>query len=75
MPPLALRMIGVGETTGSLEEMLTDVSEYFEEEIEARLHVLTTAVEPAIMVIMGIIIGVIILTMYLPIFRIAGTVG
>jgi type IV pilus assembly protein PilC len=75
MPPLALRMIGVGETTGSLEEMLTDVSEYFEDEIEARLHVLTTAVEPAIMVIMGIIIGVIILTMYLPIFRIAGTVG
>lgn len=75
MPPLALRMIGVGETTGALEEMLNDISEYFEEEIEARLHLLTTAIEPAIMVIMGIVIGVIILTMYLPVFKIAGTVG
>jgi len=75
MPPIALRMIGVGETTGALEEMLSDISEYLEEEIEAKLHVLTTAIEPAIMIVMGVIIGVIILTMYLPIFRIAGTVG
>lgn len=75
MPSLAIRMIGVGETTGALEEMLSDISEYFEEEIEARLHVLTTAIEPAIMIVMGVIIGVIILTMYLPIFKIAGTVG
>ncbi|GAM10655.1 type II secretion system protein F [Geobacter sp. OR-1] len=75
MPPIALRMIGVGETTGALEEMLSDISEYLEEEIEARLHILTTAIEPAIMIIMGVIIGVIILTMYLPIFKIAGTVG
>jgi len=75
MPSLALRMIAVGETTGALEEMLSDISEYFEDEIEQRLHVLTTAIEPAIMIVMGIIIGVIILTMYLPIFKIAGAVG
>ncbi len=75
MPPLALRMLGVGETTGSLEEMLGDISEYFEEEIERNLNVLTTSIEPAIMVVMGIIIGGIIITMYLPIFKIAGTVG
>jgi type IV pilus assembly protein PilC len=75
VPPLALRMLGVGESTGSLEEMLGDISEYFEEEIERNLHVLTTSIEPAIMVVMGIIIGGIIITMYLPIFKIAGTVG
>jgi len=75
MPSLALRMIAVGETTGALEEMLSDISEYFEDEIEQRLHVLTTAIEPAIMIVMGIVIGVIILTMYLPIFKIAGAVG
>lgn len=75
MPPLALRMLGVGETTGSLEEMLGDISDYFEEEIERHLNVLTTSIEPAIMIIMGIVIGVIIITMYLPIFKIAGTVG
>jgi type IV pilus assembly protein PilC len=75
MPPLALRMIAVGETTGALEEMLNDVSEYFEEDIDARLHVLTTAIEPIIMIFMGLVVGGIILTMYLPIFNIAGTVG
>ncbi|ACH38297.1 type II secretion system inner membrane protein PulF [Citrifermentans bemidjiense Bem] len=75
MPPLALRMLTVGETTGSLEEMLSDISDYFEEEIERDLHVLTTSIEPAIMVAMGVVIGVIIVTMYLPIFKIASTVG
>lgn len=75
MPPLAIRMLGVGETTGSLEEMLGDISEYFEDEIDEHLHILTTAIEPAIMIVMGIVVGVIIITMYLPIFKIAGTVG
>ena len=75
MPPLALRMLAVGETTGSLEEMLSDISEYFEEEIDANLHILTTAIEPAIMIVVGAVVGVIIITMYLPIFKIAGTVS
>ncbi|MFH1029302.1 MAG: type II secretion system F family protein, partial [Pseudomonadota bacterium] len=75
MPPLALRMLGVGETTGSLEDMLIDISDYLEDELEERLHMLTTAIEPAIMLIMGVVIGVIIVAMYLPIFKIAGTVG
>ena len=75
MPPLALRMLGVGETTGALEEMLADISEYFEEEIDRQLHILTTAIEPAILVVTGIIIGVIIITLYLPIFKIGTAVG
>jgi len=75
MPPLALRMLGVGETTGSLEDMLVDISDYLEDELEERMHLLTTAIEPAIMVIMGVVIGVIIVAMYLPVFKIAGTVG
>ncbi|HBA89165.1 MAG TPA: type II secretion system F family protein [Geobacter sp.] len=75
MPPLALRMLSVGETTGSLEEMLGDISDYFEDEIERNLQVLTTAIEPAIMIVMGVIIGGIIITMYLPIFKIASTVS
>ncbi len=75
MPPLALRMLGVGETTGALEDMLIDISNYLEDELEERMHLLTTAIEPAIMLVMGVIIGVIIIAMYLPIFKIAGTVG
>ena len=75
MPPLAIRMLGVGETIGSLEEMLVEISEYFEEELEERLGMLATAIEPAIMIVMGVVIGGIIITMYLPVFKIAGTVG
>ncbi len=75
MPSLALRMLSVGESTGSLEEMLEGISDYFEEELDQRLHLLSTAIEPAIMVVMGVVIGTIIVTMYLPVFKIAGTVG
>jgi type IV pilus assembly protein PilC len=75
MPPLALRMLGVGEATGALEDMLIDISDYLEEELEERMHVLTTAIEPAIMLVVGVVIGVIIIAMYLPVFKLAGTVG
>lgn len=75
MPSLALRMLSVGESTGSLEEMLEGISDYFEEELDQRLHLLSTAIEPAIMIVMGLVIGAIIVTMYLPVFKIAGTVG
>lgn len=75
MPPLALRMLGVGETTGSLEDMLVDISDYLEDELEERMHLLTTAIEPAIMLIMGVIIGVIIIAMYLPVFKIGSTIN
>jgi type IV pilus assembly protein PilC len=75
MPPLAIRMLAVGEATGSLEEMLGEISDYLEEEIDTNLHILTTAIEPAIMLVVGVVVGVIIITMYLPIFKIAGTVN
>jgi type IV pilus assembly protein PilC len=73
--PFAVRMLSVGESTGSLEEMLMDISEYLEESLEGKLHILTSAIEPAIMIVMGLVIGVIIVAMYLPIFKLAGTVG
>lgn len=75
MPSLALRMLSVGESTGALEEMLEGISDYFEEDLDQRLHLLSTAIEPAIMILMGLVIGAIIVTMYLPVFKIAGTVG
>lgn len=74
-PPLALRMLGIGEATGSLEDMLGDIAEYLESEVEEKVHILTTAIEPAIMVLMGVVVGFIIIAMYLPIFKIGGTVG
>lgn len=75
LPPLAVRMLVVGETTGSLEEMLVTISEYLEDALDEQLHYITAAVEPAIMIVMGLVIGTIIIAMYLPIFQLAGAVG
>lgn len=73
-PSLALRMIGVGESTGALADMLNDVAEYYEGEVERLLDRLTTLVEPIMMMSMGLLIGGIIVAMYVPIFQLAGTV-
>ncbi|NMC75094.1 MAG: type II secretion system F family protein [Geobacteraceae bacterium] len=75
LPPMAVRMLGVGESSGALEEMLANISDYLEETLEERLQVLTAAAEPAIMVAMGLVIGLIIVAMYLPIFQLAGAMG
>lgn len=73
-PVIALRMIGVGETSGSLGEMLVDVADYYESEVERRLERLSTLVEPLMMLIMGLLVGAIVVAMYIPIFQLAGTV-
>lgn len=73
-PALALRMIGVGETTGSLADMLNDVAEFYEAEVERLLDRLTTLVEPIMMMSMGLLIGGIIVAMYVPIFQLGSTV-
>jgi type IV pilus assembly protein PilC len=73
-PVIALRMIGVGETSGSLGDMLVDVADYYEGEVERRLERLATLVEPLMMLIMGLLVGGIVVAMYIPIFQLAGTV-
>jgi type IV pilus assembly protein PilC len=72
-PLIALRMIGVGETSGALAEMLADISDYYESEMERRLDRLTTLVEPVMMLSMGLLVGGIVVAMYIPIFQLAGT--
>jgi type IV pilus assembly protein PilC len=74
LPQMSLEMIEVGETTGSLETMLQDVAEFHEGELDLRLNQLTTWIEPALLLVMGIIVGGIVIVMYLPIFQMAGTV-
>ena len=74
-PPIALRMIGVGETTGALGEMLGEVADYYEMQVERRLDRMTTMIEPLMMLFMGLLIGGIVVAMYIPIFQLAGTVG
>ncbi len=74
-PSIALRMIGAGETTGALFDMLGDVSEFYEAELERRLDRMTTMIEPLMMLTMGLLIGGIVVAMYIPIFQLAGTVS
>jgi type IV pilus assembly protein PilC len=73
-PQMTLEMIEVGETTGSLETMLNDVAEFHEGELDLRLSQITTWIEPALLLVMGVLVGGIVIVMYLPIFQIAGTV-
>jgi type IV pilus assembly protein PilC len=71
MSDLAVEMIKVGESTGALTEMLSNVSEFYDEEIESRLARLVSAIEPVILVFMGVVIGVLLYAFYLPLFRLS----
>ena len=74
-PKLAIEMLSVGEETGSLDSMLRDVAEFYEADLDTRLTQLTTWIEPALLLVMGVLVGGIVIVMYLPVFQMAGTVG
>lgn len=71
MSDLAIEMIKVGESTGALTEMLSNVSEFYDEEIEARLQRLVAAIEPIILVFMGSVIAILLYAFYLPLFQLS----
>jgi type IV pilus assembly protein PilC len=74
LPPMTLEMIEVGETTGALESMLMEVAEFHEGELDLRLSQLTTWIEPALLLVMGVLVGGIVIIMYLPVFQLAGSI-
>lgn len=67
-PSMVTQMVSVGEQTGELDTMLTKVADYYEEEVDATVADMMTIMEPILMVILGVIIGGIVISMYLPIF-------
>src|SRR5262249_10984163 len=69
MPELAIDMVGIGERSGSLREMLDEVATFYDAEAEVGLEQLTTTFEPAILVVMGGIVVLILLAIYLPIIK------
>lgn len=75
MPKLVLQMISVGEETGALNEMLETVSEFYEEEIDANVATVLSLIEPLFIVVLGGIVGTIVISMYLPIFKMSQTVS
>ena len=75
MPTLVLQMIAVGEETGSLNEMLETICEFYEEEIDASVATMLALIEPAFILALGLIVGTIVIAMYLPIFKMAQAVS
>jgi type IV pilus assembly protein PilC len=74
-PPMVTQMISVGEKTGGLDEMLTKIADFYDEEVDAAVAALTSIIEPVIIVFMGIMIGGILIAMYLPMFDIIGKIN
>jgi type IV pilus assembly protein PilC len=68
-PPMVAHMVRVGEETGELEKMLSKIADFYEDEVDASISTLTSIIEPLMMIGVGIMVGIIIISMYLPMFK------
>lgn len=73
-PPMVVQMIGVGEATGAMDQMLTKIADFYDDEVDAAVNSLTSMIEPVMMVFLGGVVGGFLVAMYLPIFSIAGQI-
>ena len=73
-PIMVTQMIGIGEQTGAMEEMLGKIADFYEEEVDTAVDNMTALMEPAIMAFLGVVIGGLVIAMYLPIFMMASVV-
>ena len=74
-PDVAVKMTEVGESTGALQDMLNSLADFYDEEIETNLGRFITIVEPALLIIMGIIIAALLLSLYMPLFNMSSALG
>lgn len=74
-PPMVVQMIAVGETTGAIDNMLSKIADFYDDEVDSAVTTLTSMLEPLMMVFLGITIGTIVIAMYLPVFEMAAIVG
>jgi type IV pilus assembly protein PilC len=68
-PPMVSQMVKIGEETGELEKMLGKIADFYEDEVDAAIQSLTSIVEPLMMILVGMMVGVIVIAMYLPMFK------
>jgi type IV pilus assembly protein PilC len=73
--PMVVQMISVGEQTGGLEEMLNKIGDFYDDEVDVAIAALMSALEPAIIVFLGVTVGVIVIAMYLPMFKLISTLA
>ncbi len=74
-PPMVVQMISIGEQTGALDEMLSKIADFYDDEVDAAVDALTAAIEPLMIVVMGGMVGSMLVAMYLPMFKMANVVG
>jgi len=73
-PPMVVHMVSVGERTGQLDEMLMKVSDFYDTEVEYAVAGLTSILEPALIIVMGGIVGFVVISFYLPLFNLVGAI-
>ena len=74
-PPMVIQMVAVGEESGGLDQMLTKIADFYDEEVNAAVETLTSIMEPVIIVILAIVMGGTLIAMYMPMFDMINTVG
>lgn len=74
-PLMVTRMIAVGEKTGSLDELLTKISEFYDQQVEATISSLTSMIEPLLILFLGVVVGGMVLALFMPIFKLSSIVG
>jgi type IV pilus assembly protein PilC len=73
-PGMVVQMVAVGEQTGALDQMLTKIADFYEDETDVAVAALTSLLEPIMMVMIGGVVGVVLVSMYMPIFELAGNI-
>ena len=74
-PPMVVHMIAVGEQTGALDSMLSKIADFYEDEVDAAVTNMLTLLEPIMIMFLGIVIGGIVISMYLPMFSLLNKIG
>jgi type IV pilus assembly protein PilC len=74
-PPMVSQMVKIGEETGELEKMLSKIADFYEDEVDAAIQSLTSIIEPLMMIGVGFMVGIIVIAMYLPMFRMMQLIG
>jgi type IV pilus assembly protein PilC len=73
-PSMVCHMIAVGEQTGALDAMLNKIADFYEDEVDNMVNNLTTLMEPLVILVLGVIIGGLVVSMYLPIFQLGSVI-
>ena len=74
-PDVGVKMVEVGESTGALQEMLSSLADFYDEEIEGEVSRFISLIEPVVLVIMGVVIAAVVLALYLPLFELSSVIG